>query len=145
MDQLASIDAELPAMLERFFERCRERGFEITQRRSLILHWMDDEFGAINFCTVFPDGTFNTNYIAGTADEAGDLDVGVRYLEGIASLLPGGTVVKAGKPWTWRVRVDGKFPPIRELLNHEEDWLQLIDATVGEFQKLKQKMGDKPD
>ena len=87
----------------------------------------------MNFGTIFPDGRLGTNYICASAEKLGDVGIGVQYLEGIASLIPGASVLKKGNSWTWRVVVGGVLPSARPLLEKAEAWAALIEETQKAF------------
>ena len=126
-EQIGRIDAALPQRLRGFFDRCQREGLgrdrlEVTlARASYILHWRQDDGRKVNFGTLFPNGDLYTNYIVGSAWERGNLQIGVDYLEAVARLVPGATVKKDGKPWTWCVVVGGRKPKIADVLKRSDE------------------------
>ena len=136
-EQIERIDKALPARLRGFFERCWDDGLEVTlAHASYILHWRRNNGRKVNFGTLFPNGDLNTNYIAGNAEEIGDLQIGEDYLEAVAGLVPGATVKKDGKPWTWRVVVGGRKPKIADVLERSDEWLSAIASAIVALNRL---------
>ena len=58
------------------------------------------------------------------------------YLEAVAGLVPGATVKKDGKYWTWRVVVGGKRPRIADVLKRFDEWLTAIGRAIVAFNQL---------
>ena len=136
-EQVERIDTALPARLRGFFERCWDDGLEVTlSRASYILHWRRNDDRKVNFGTLFPNGDVNTNYIVDSAKEIGDPQIGVDYLEAVARLVPGATVKKDGKYWTWRVVVGGKKPKIADVLERSDEWLSAIERAIVALNRL---------
>lgn len=137
-EALARMDNALPAKLKRFFGDCENLlGLHITvAKASLILHWMDDTVGKVNFGTFFPNGRLRTNYICWSADEAGDIGIGVTYLETLAGWRVGASVRKAGNPWSWKVTENGRDPSMTPFLDHADEWVELIETTMNRFRKI---------
>lgn len=139
-EAIAKVDPALPALLRPFFDACMARGLAISPGdSSMILHWPDEDLGKVNFGTIRADGTLNANVVCAATERAGDIGIGERYLEGLARLIDGGTVVRPGKPWNWRVALrDGRLPPVRLLLARETEWLACLDSALAALQQLKQ-------
>lgn len=136
-EALSAVDKESARLLPNFFDRCQEIGLEAGRgTSSRMLHWYSDDFGKINFGSIFKDGTVNTNYICSSAEAAGDLSIGERYLQQLADLLDGYEVKKDGKSWNWRVCKGKSYPSIRECLAVQEKWMALIENTMQAFLKL---------
>jgi len=135
-EDIAEIDAALPERLRDFFERCRRDGLEVTlSRASYILHWLRDDGRRVNFGTLFPNGDLHTNYIVDSAKEIGDPQIGVDYLEAVASLIPRATVRMDGNYWTWCVVVDGRKPKIPDVLKRSDEWLDAIGRAIDAFRQ----------
>ena len=131
------IDAALPARLRGFFERCRRDELEVTlSHASYILHWRRNDGRKVNFGTLFPNGDLNTNYIVDSANEIGNPQIGEDYLEAVAGLVPGATVKKDGKYWTWRVVVGGRKPKIADVLKRSDEWLTATGRAIVAFNRL---------
>ena len=136
-EQIERIDATLPARLPGFFKRCEDLGLDVTETDAgLILHWPRNDGRKVNFGTLFPNGDLNTNYVVHSANEYGDPQVGVDYLDAVARLIPGATVKKDGNYWTWRVVVRGKKPKIADVLERSDEWLHAIGRTIDAFNRL---------
>ena len=141
--EIERVDAGLPARLREFFGRYSALGeavgerLEVTlSRRSYILHWHRSDGQKVNFGTFFPDGDLNTNYVVWNAEQSGDPQVGVDYLEALAKLVPSAVVRKDGKYWAWRVVAHGRRPKISDLLDRSDEWLSAIQRAVIGFNQL---------
>ena len=137
-ESLEGVDPGLPRKLRDLFNYYEEHlGLSITVKRSLILHWLDDEGNKIaNFGQVFANGTLRTNYICDFANTAGDRSIGVDYLNAIARLCPGAKVRAEGKLWTWRVVKDGRDPPVAPFLDHADEWLRAVETAMDRFRNI---------
>ena len=136
-EQIKQVDPGLPDRLQAFFQRCTEHGLEVTLGgASFILHWYRQDGRKVNFGTVFSTGDLDTNYVVWNAEESGNPQVGVDYLEAVARLIPDATVKKEGNYWTWRVVVHGKKPTIASALERSSEWLSAIDRTIDAFNRL---------
>ena len=62
--QLGQVDAALPARVDAWLRKCQQEGFRIVAKRSIILKAPIPNLGEVNFGTLFPDGTVQTNYIS---------------------------------------------------------------------------------
>ena len=141
--EIERVDAVLPARLRDFFSRYAALGeasgerLEVTlSHRSYILHWHRSGGRKVNFGTCFPEGDLNTNYVVWNAEQSGDPQVGVDYLEALAKLVPGAAVRKDGNYWTWRVVVGGRRPKILDLLQRSDEWLSAIQSAMIGFNQL---------
>lgn len=137
-ESLAGLDSALPARLRSFFGDCEGLlGLYVTvSKASLILHWMDDTVGKVNFGTFFPDGKLRTNYICHSAQEAGDVRVGVKYLETLARWCDGASVRTNGNSWTWKVTKNGRDPSMVPFLDRADEWVELIEITMNRFREV---------
>jgi hypothetical protein len=115
--------------------RCEEEGFRVVPRRSLIIKATIPNFVQVNFGTLFPDGTVQTNYISELSERIGDPSIAAEYLDGVARLIEGATVRRDGTSWNWRVEVSGQLPKISSLLARGEEWLALMKAARDRFTK----------
>jgi hypothetical protein len=127
------IDRNFSANIDRFLRRCREEGFRIVIKKSFIIKTSIPKIGEINFGTLFPDGTFQTNYISYSAETLGHPSIAADYLEGLAKLVPGGSVKREGKSWTWRVESSGELPRIDSILPKAEAWIELMKIARSRF------------
>ena len=108
-------------------------------RASYILHWRQDDGRKVNFGTLFPNGDLYTNYVVESANERGDPQVGVDYLEAVARLVPGATVKKDGNYWTWCVVVRGRKPRIADVLERSDEWLSAIGRAIVALSQLDEE------
>ena len=143
--EIEQVDAALPSRLREFFRRYKDQDdeFRVTARSaSYILNWYRPDGTKVNFGTLFSNGELNTNYVVWNAEESGDPQVGVDYLEAVARLVPGARVKKDGNYWTWRVVVDGRKPKIAEVLKRSDEWLRAVGQAVVAFNGLDEDYED---
>ena len=143
--EVEQIDADLPSRLRDFFRRFEDQDdeFRVTlSSASYILNWYRPDGTKVNFGTLFSNGELNTNYVVWNAEESGDPQVGVDYLEAVARLVPGATVKKDGNYWTWRVVVDGRKPKIADVLKRSDEWLHAIGRAIVAFNGLDEDYED---
>lgn len=143
--EIEQVDAALPSRLREFFRRYKDQGdeFRVTAKSaSYILNWYRPDGTKVNFGTLFSNGELNTNYVVWNAEESGDPQVGVDYLEAVARLVPGARVKKDGNYWTWRVVVDGRKPKIAEVLKRSDEWLRAVGQAVVAFNGLDEDYED---
>ena len=134
---VGNLDPKLPDRLKEFFGGAENLGLGVTVGgASLILHWHREDGTRINFGTFFPDGNLNTKYIADSAEQAGDLQVGVDYLEAVSGLIPGAKVKKVGKSWTWKIVVRDRLPKFAVPLERSNEWIDAIQETMDAFNRL---------
>jgi hypothetical protein len=93
-------------------------------------------FAEVNFGTLSPDGTVQTNYISESSERLGDPSIAGEYLDGVARLIEGAAVRRDGKSWNWRVEVLGQLPKISSLLARREEWLALMKKARDRFIKV---------
>jgi hypothetical protein len=128
----------LPKLITDFLSLVGPLDIRPSLQRSLTLHWFVDGVGKVNFGSIFPNGTIATNYICWTADEKfGQISIGTDYLSKIASLLPGSSIHREGKPWSWRVVANGVLPPVKPLLSHAQQWRDAIAETQQKFLRAR--------
>ena len=140
-EQIEQKQPELPPLIRHFFEQYQQlgTGFIVTlANASYILHWYSRGGLKHNFGTFFPVGELRTNYIVWHAERSGNPEVGEAYLQAVADLIPGATVLKKGKYWTWRVVVDGKLPLIKDALANSYQWLKAISQAVDALNNLNE-------
>lgn len=133
---LAAINASLPASVEAWLKKCQNENFRIVVKKSIMVKYTIPNFGKINFCTLFPDGTFQTNYISYSADLLGDPSIAADYLNGVAGLIEGASVLREGKSWTWRVEIYGALPSISSVLVKGDEWIGLMKAARKRFTEV---------
>jgi hypothetical protein len=122
---LSRIDKALPANVEHFLKRCKEEGFRIFVRRSFTIKAPIPKMGDVNFGSLSPDGTFQTYYISNSAETLGHPSIAADYLDGLAKLVPAGSVRRKKSAWTWRVESSGELPRIDAVLLKAEAWIEL--------------------
>ena len=96
--KLKQADSKAADLLPGFVEKCEDLGFYTKfGDSSLMLHWDSEDSVDFNFATFLKDGRLKTNYFADRTRQIGQLEIGEKYLEDLASLLDGGNVIKKGK------------------------------------------------
>ena len=139
-EQIKQVDPALPDRICTFFQRCKDHGLEVTLGgASFILHWYRQNGRKVNFGTLLPTGELDTNFVVWNAEECGNPQVGVDYLEAVAKLIPDATVKKEGNYWTWRVIVHGKKPTIASVIERSGEWLNAIDRSIDAFNRLDER------
>lgn len=133
---LGRLDLSLPLALEILLRKCQTEGFRVVTNRSIIIKSSIPNFGEVNFGTLFPDGKFQTNYIAESSERIGDRTIAENYLDGLAALIDGATVRRDGKPWTWRVEVFGELPVVSSIVARADEWIELMKAARWRFNEL---------
>ena len=68
-----------------------------------------------------------TDYVQWSVDQIQRIDLGSRYQEGLAALIPGAIVKHTPKERGWKVTLNDRPPPVADLLNRSADWAQLIE------------------
>lgn len=130
---LGKEDPLLPAKLDAWLRDCQAAGFRIQLSRSLIIKSTVPTIPDVNFGTIFPDGTLQTNYISESSEKIGDPSIAADYLNSLARLIDGATVRRDGTPWNWRVDVFGALPRVSSVLSRGNDWLELMQSTRRRF------------
>ncbi|MGH6952649.1 MAG: hypothetical protein ACREGL_00585 [Alphaproteobacteria bacterium] len=129
-EALLKADPEAAGALPQFLAACEQLGITQTFGDSSInLHWNYAEVEKINFGIVRTDGRVKLYSISARLDQIGALPIAESYLERVAGLLRGGSVIKKGSLWSWRVIQNGKDPILLDLLDVRRQWLALIQET----------------
>ena len=132
---LGRIDDALPGKLEAWLRNCQAEGFRIVIKRSMMIKSSIPNFAEVNFGTLYQDGTFQTNYISELSERLGDPTIAAGYSDGVANLV-GGTVLREGKSWSWRVEVFGALPKIADALAKGDEWIGLMKEARQRFTKV---------
>ncbi len=136
-DALARKDQCAAERLPAFFDRCVRSGLSVERADSaMVIYGVEAAFGRVKFATFFKNGIVDTNHICAMAREAGDRKIGEDYLDGVAALIGGASVVKAGNDLTWRVMKDGQLPQFSEFLAVAQEWLDLIADCVRKMRSV---------
>ena len=142
-EEICQMFSDLPEFLKRL--ECL--GIRPSVKRSIVLRYSDEVLGNLNFGTIYSDGSLNFNYICGSAEECGDLSIGEEYLQSIAELMPESVVVKRGHSWRWTVRADQEetWLSVDNVLEHSEDWFNLIKKALNRFKELKRNIEEQDE
>lgn len=135
---LAKVDPLLPAKLDAWLRHCQAAGFRGVLNRSLIIKASVPTIPDVNFATIFPDGTLQTNYISGSSENIGDPSIAADYLKGLAALIPDADVRRKGTPWNWRVNVFDALPSLSSALSRGDEWLELMQSARRRFVEVGQ-------
>ena len=122
-----SVSETLVPQVKEFVELARSADLWIRfGKSSLILEFLSPADQRVTVGMIRTDGTLDTRYVCYyVARVMGDPGLGKSYLQSVADLI-GGTVNEDGKPWIWRVVLDGKRPSIEPLLERSDEWLEAI-------------------
>jgi hypothetical protein len=135
--ELAKADPTYPQQLRDFLAWCRDRGCAPTLLRKYVLY-IDDPLGSrINLGAIDKNGTVEFWGMAARDAEIGS-PAGRRYLDRIASLVQGASVKddlpRAGD---WHLVYRGRASvPLRDILDHKEQWLVAIAEIVDDFARI---------
>ncbi len=127
-----AVDAAVKAALQSFFDEAKTLGLHVEPgSNSLILKSTLDD---VNFGVFTVRGEFLNRGIGASAAEMGRPEIGERYLEGLAALLPDGFVQRGPNRFVWTVRIGtsqrSRLARIEEVLEVHDEWLALIQETV---------------
>ncbi|GAB6053440.1 hypothetical protein JCM17960_22600 [Magnetospira thiophila] len=78
LQTLAEKDSEMVRQLRTFLAKCREIGFQITSRRTLIIHWLEHGLPPVNFGSVDLEGNLNTYFLPDALVKAGGVEAAER-------------------------------------------------------------------
>lgn len=131
LEALRELDPMLPGALEAWLKECQAEGFRVVTKKSIIIKSTIPSFGEVNFGTLFPDGTVQTNYFSASAEQLRAPEIASSYLDGLALLVDGGSVKREGSSWNWRVEVYGQMPKLSALLARGDAWIKLMKAARG--------------
>jgi len=126
---LAEVDPTVGQDLSSFMERLGE--LDVTPSFgsiSLNLRWFPDGQLKMNFGSIQTNGTVQTNVSLWTLQQIGREDIAHRYQTNLAAILPGAQVSPS-----WTVLKEGKAVPLRDLLDVQEQWMEVIKETQREL------------
>ena len=136
-ESVGRLDAALPDRLREFFRRVEDLGLNVTSgSHYLELSWRRLDGNTVRFGWLYPGGKLDTAYIARTAEEYGNVDVGMEYLNAVGALIPDSKVKAEGDTHVWRVLVNGRLPLFAPVLGHTDEWLDAIQRTMDAFNRL---------
>ncbi|MFU8861628.1 MAG: hypothetical protein ACNA8K_14515 [Cyclonatronaceae bacterium] len=104
------------------------------KKMSLSIKTPNDFF---NFASVLEDGRVYFYGIVTKTGELGDRNIGISYLKKLAE-ISGGKYFDGHGEWSWGIRINGKSPQISELLQHEDQWYELIVETMDKMNRIEE-------
>ncbi len=133
-----SVSPRVADQFRDFLREAEKIGIEPKGRdSSLSLFWSEPNTGRrFTFGSVYAeDACISTKFVRMNYRKIGlDQRIGQRYVEGVASLVPGASVrenIKDGKAWT-KVCVGVREITLADLLPRAAEWLALIQKTIEE-------------
>jgi hypothetical protein len=141
-DKLAEVDPQISKDLRKFLDRAKKIDLFVEPgQNSLMLKFISDET-ELNFGIFRTNGEFLNRRIASLTERYGHPEVGETYLTRLASLIPRGYLFRTPNKWTWTVRKgDDEIVTIRDVVNVQDEWLELIQDTIDKFQKAREEAG----
>ena len=128
-EALDEIDPALSRDLSAFMETVSE--LDITPvfgSSSLNLRWFPDGQLKMNFGSIQTTGHVQTSVSNWTLRQIGREDLAHRYQTNLAGIIPGAQVSPS-----WTVLKEGKAVPLRDLLDVQEQWMEVIKETQREL------------
>lgn len=130
--------ASLADQFREFLRKAEKIGIEPEGRDSSIsLFWYEPNTGRrFSFGSVYAeDARVETKFVRMSYRKIGlDQNIGLKYIQALAALVPGATIrenLKEGKAWT-RVYVGNREVTLRNLLPKSDDWLAAIQRVIVE-------------
>lgn len=125
------VDSQTREKFKAFLEIAKQRGlYTQSGSNSLILK---SDIEDLNMAIFKPNGTFYNTGIASRTNDFGFPEIGERYLQGLAELIPAAFVNKSKNRFDWSVKKKDGNTKIDELLAVQDRWLELIDSILNEF------------
>ena len=135
--EVGKLDAALPGRLRDFFQRVEDIGLVVfAETASMVLRWDREDGNTVFFGVLYADGRLDAGSIAQRAEQFGDEQVGVAYLQSLASLIPHSQVKPTGGTQKWRLAVGDRLPKFAAPLERADEWLDAIQRTMDAFNRL---------
>jgi len=93
----------------------------------------DDDF--LNLGSIQEDGTVNFYGVVTKTSESGDRQIGIDYLEQLASIIDGDLHTEFHE-WSWCVKKNGRYPDIGEFMARKNDWITSIENLITKLKKI---------
>lgn len=137
LEQIRAADPGAAGKLEEFVRKAADRGAYLDAApKSLVLRWRapsEWDFALATFQRDARVGTTNVNWVP---DAMGRVDLAHAYLQELADIIDG-QVHRTKNEARWYVKGrDGSLPRLRDLLQHEDQWLAAIDRFIDQIGKV---------
>lgn len=141
-EKLAEVDPKTSNDLRSFLDRAKKMDLLVAPgQNSLMLKFMSDEI-ELNFGIFRTNGEFWNKRIAHLTERFGHPEIGETYLTRLAALIHTGYLHRAPNKWRWTVKKgDNEIATIRDVLNIQDKWLELIQDTIDYLQKAREEEG----
>ncbi len=141
-ERLAEIDARTSEDLRLFLDRAKKSNLFVEPgQNSLMLKFISDEI-ELNFGIFRTNGEFWNKRIAHLTERFGHPEIGETYLTRLAALIPTGYLYRTPNKWRWTVKKgDNEIATIRDVLNVQDKWLELIQDTINKLQDVQDETG----
>ena len=136
-EALSKVDPGSAKALPEFLRKCESLGCLIDRgTASLSIKVIDPEGDPWNLGSVFKSGKVWVLGWLAQRDQKTGKSAGLRYMEKVASLMPGATLRKVGKTADWHVGMDRNYVWLADLMAVREKWLEAIAEAAGEIQAV---------
>jgi hypothetical protein len=141
-DKLAEVDAKASHDLRAFLDRAKKMNLLVVSgQNSLMLKFISEDV-ELNLGIFRTNGEFWNKRIAHLTERVGHPEIGETYLTRLAGLIPTGYLYRAPNKWRWTVKKgDNQIATIRDLLNVQDEWLDLIRDTIDQLQEAQEQVG----
>lgn len=141
-EKLAKVDAKTSQDLRAFLDRAKKMNlFVESGQNSLMVKYISDDI-ELNFGIFRTNGEFLNKRIAHLTERIGNPEIGETYLTRLASLIPKGYLYRAPNKWLWTVKKgDNEIVTIRDCLDVQDKWLELIQDTINKLQTAREAEG----
>ncbi len=126
-------DSDLSQELRSLLDETVELGFLVTPGQNSLLLKLPLDNQTFNFGVFRTDGSFQNRGIAEQTERIGHPEIGEIYLERLAGLIGGHAENSSPNRFYWSVKKNGSYASIRDLLDHRQGFLQLLQETMDEI------------
>lgn len=105
------------------------------KRKSLNIKSPDNNY---NFASIQESGEVWFYAIVSKADELGERQIGVDYLQSLANIIQAELDNKPND-WYWGIKRNGQFVSIDEYLQHQNKWRALIENTLKRIWEIEEE------
>jgi hypothetical protein len=135
-ETLAKRDNASALLLPSFLDDCKAYGIEPDfQTASINLYWQNGLTDKpLNFATIYTNGVVDTGQVTSMLNRYGKLDLGVKFVETIKSIIDGAEIKKPDPFW-WAVIRNGKRIRLSDLMPVRDQWLNIIRETINAIQQ----------
>lgn len=127
-----TVEAAVEVSLQAFFKEAVDLGLYVEPGDNSLM--LKSDLYNVNFGVFTVKGEFRNRGICSSTAEIGRPEIGERYLEGLAALLPDGFVQHGPNRFVWTVKIGtsqrSRLARIEEVLAVQDQWLALIQETV---------------